>query len=524
MKKLFLALLFILMGFQSAEAAGSFGKLNGSMTCGDKTIGTVGTGIYAGYTLVACENFQTPLDIMGENANNGKYLTTNYGGNNYRIPASPNNQRYRCDSLHTGWQDSNRGSPISSLSDFLVQSGSLAEKVRVLTGGESTLLDSMTNCATTIYSAPWITFTAPAIAEFYSNYPSGAPTGWHPTDWVMQTNPVNTVNGLEFDLCEGSSQYCSYNSNVHGTVGGGWTSGQFSLNGLGNYGANHWYTELLNTSGATLYYDGILEHTYSGDTTVLAQPYEWIMTAVTYNAAWNGDSGLVQSAWNAAGASGAVFSTQQVRLWLPNAVARNIMIPSQFLPTQQVAYNNSGTSINYTFPTCNTVYSNIAPDSCYLQAIGLENSDFGSDPAASASAYTQWPSGLSASGSVLSGTITGAGNHPGRLHLIMIPTKAGGSIGYTANGYIDVGPNITSSSISYSNGTGSFDLYPITSVGSLMPKTVSVSGLPSGLTFSPSTFLITGTATLGSYTITISVTNVSGQNVTNSSVTLTVGT
>jgi Putative Ig domain len=90
---------------------------------------------------------------------------------------------------------------------------------------------------------------------------------------------------------------------------------------------------------------------------------------------------------------------------------------------------------------------------------------------------------------------------------------SGGGIGYVARGYIDIGPLIAEGAASYSDEAGTLDMCSLGDCGTLLPKTMSITGLPSGLRFSPTTFHITGTAAAGAYGIKMTVTNSSGQKV-----------
>ena len=175
--------------------------------------------------------------------------------------------------------------------------------------------------------------------------------------------------------------------------------------------------------------------------------------------------------------------------------------------------------MNYNFPSAASLWGAGVTD--YCQAIKFEDYEPGSN-SAFAGDYFQFPSGLTYNSTTRNLSGITSDQQPGRIHVACTPYVAGGTVGYVARGYIDVGPHITTTTISYSNGAGSYDVYPITNCGTLVPKVMTVTGLPSGLSFNNTTGLITGTATTGAYSITVGVTNSSGQNVTQS-VTLTVG-
>ena len=413
---------------------------------------------------------------------------------------------YYQDPYTTGNQDSNRGVPIGS--DNLSQSNSiLTLKTRIpLNAAETSGINGRNVLDAAINIGTYLTFTPPCIIEFYESFTQGAPAGWHPTSWMGSVDPFGLGTGApgwqEYDFPEALN---GANYNAWGTVTGPGSSAFTFVNSSGY----HLYSLVMTASNAKYYVDGVLIRTVNQDTTNSLKPYGAILTGVTF-------PGFNAGQWTSAGATGASILVDYYRIWIPNATANQIITPAQNLPTQQVAFN---TNFSYVFPSATTTFGSAVSD--FPQAIRYSDMEPGS-ATTGASGYALFPSELTWNSGTrtLSGSVT---SRPGRLHLVDIAYVSGGSIGYTARGYIDVGPRLTSSSISYSNGTGSFDVYTICDVGTLLPKTVSVTGLPSGLTFNPSTFLITGTATPGSYTVSITVTNSSTQSFTNSSVSLTVG-
>lgn len=512
--KLFLSILAVscaAIGILQARPFGG-GSPSGAIppyNIGGVSVGTQGnSGVYTGYTMVGGDNFTGPLSIVHITDPFARYWTTRMGvvgSAGARLNGSATGNGYNIDPYHTGDQDSNRGVAVGSTNMSQGISG-LVLKSRIANGGETPYIDTDQVVSADIFGVSYLTFSAPAVYEVYANFtPSGFPTGWHPTTWLQNVDPANLGTAapgwLEYD----DPEVGECNFNAHGSVVG---PGGVAGPGCGSFDSSfHLYTLVLTASGSDYYTDGVKQLTVAQDATNTLKPYQPIFTGTV--------SAPNITQWTSAGTTGATLTVAWYRVWIPNAQASNVINPTQNLPTLQANFN---TNFTYTFPSATTLWGSNISD--YLQALRYEDFEPGCAHTGCAS-YQQFPSSLTYNNTtrVLSGKFT---DRPGRLHLIAVPYKSGGALGYTAKGYIDIGPTVTSTSISYSNGTGTFDLYFIGDCGTLVPKTMSVTGLPSGLSFSPTTFRITGTATTGTYTINMSVTNSSGQNVS-SNITLTVG-
>lgn len=491
---------------------------------GGTPFGTQGSGIYNGYTLVGGDDFTDLQPNMLRVGNpTGKYMNNTIIAPQGRLRSG--NPRYNGDPYHTGYNDSNRGVPVGYTGCVVQSSSALSLKCRVATSAESALSNSQANIFAGFISLPYLSFTPPAIIEFKTKWNVKYMTGVHPTIWIRQIDPANVRDGIELDLAEGSSQYPEYNLNIWGTVSGwgpGGTAGTptyqpagFTMPSQGFFDGNyHTFTLILDSTGANLYADGSNIGKWNGDATVNGLPFIVFMSIVTYNPAWLGDAGFNQTAFTNGGDAGAVMTNDYYQIWLPNAKANQIIKATQSLPTQQYNY---GDSISYTYPSASTLWGAGNFDSDYLQALKIEDIEPGADTTGSIT-YLQFPTGLSLSGRVLSGTLTGNSKKPGRLHLAAIPTKAGGSLNYTAVGYLDIGPNVTTGTISATAGTsGSYDLYYDCNCGTLLPKTISVTGLPSAFSFdSISTINWTSAAVAGTTSITVTATNSSGQSANSS--------
>ena len=470
---------------------------------------SAGSGIYSGYTLAGGDDFNGPLDVVTAHAPLAKYFTTHVYGAGSRTVAGLLARSYDSDPYHTGSQDANRGAAVGT--NTLAQANSVVSlRSRAANSSETAFVNTRTVVGAMIHSGGYITVSPPCIIEARLAVSSGAPAGWHPTFWVMNAFPLNaqttgSPGWLEFDFPECSSGQRLANTNVHGAVTG-WASDSTAVTG-GPDGTYHLYSLVITAAGVVFYLDGVAVKTESHDGTLPGKPYYVLLTAHTYDGTYGGDAGVNLAAWAAGGATGGVLSVDYYRVWTPSAQSPNVVTPAQQLPTLQVNYN---ATITYTFPALTALWPAGVTD--YCQAIKKDDFEPGNSAEGTVT-YDQFPAGLAFNSStrVLSGITTD--KNPGRLHLAATPYLAGGTLGISARGYIDVGPNITTGTLNLTvNAPYTHDLYPECNCGTLVPKAVTCTGLPAGLSFSPATGLITGTPTaVGTTAVTVGVTNAVGQ-------------
>jgi hypothetical protein len=185
------------------------------------------------------------------------------------------------------------------------------------------------------------------------------------------------------------------------------------------------------------------------------------------------------------------------------------------VPDQFVDY---GSSLTVQLPTKVALWADSTVTE-YLQVVYNEENEPG---VTHSTVFSQFPTGVSYNTSTRQVTVNITSGNTGRLNFVMSAWKADGSTGEPLRFAVNVGPNITASSLSYSSGASvSYDLYAVcdcgvlTSDGAAKAKTISVSGVgSSGLSYSDSTGLLTGTAVTGSYTLSVTCTNSVGQSVT----------
>jgi Putative Ig domain len=487
------------------------GPLNQNII-GGIPVGTAGTaGIYNGYTMVGGDDFNEALSIFNASNPNGKYATTHVYGSGARSVAGGLSSSYDMDPYHTGAQDSNRGVAVNP-GNMLQSASVLSINVRTATGGEAPHLNTRPIVAGMIHTGGYLVVNAPCIIESYCAFTTGNPTGYHPTFWTQNAFPLNTNNsapspgGFEVDIPECDTDGLQANFNAHGTTIGpanSTTDLDPTLMGSGY----HLYSAVLTATDIKYYVDGVLKKTVLQDATNTNRPSYILFTGHTLSPDVSSFAGKP---------SGGTSSIDYYRVWLPTSASSQVLRPGATLPTQQIDF---GGAFSYVFPSSASLWGSGVTD--YCQAIKMEDMEPGCSTEGAA-AYEQFPSGYSWNSGTrtLTGSVT---DRPGRLNLISSALKSGGSLGYVARGYIDVGPNVTTLDLSGLNGTAfSHDLYPECDVGTLLPKVITCTGLPTGLSFSAATGLITGTPTVnGASTVTIGVTNSKGQS-SSKDITLTV--
>jgi hypothetical protein len=120
-------------------------------TIGGVAIGTVGSGAYAGFTMVGGEDFSASLSsLLAQPSNPAGKVAHNFSERDRRL-TSTTSVFALADQYWTGWQDANDGVPVSSFSDVLTQSASvLSLKTRQASTAEKLLMGVRDNTAAAI--------------------------------------------------------------------------------------------------------------------------------------------------------------------------------------------------------------------------------------------------------------------------------------------------------------------------------------------------------------------------------------
>lgn len=490
----------------------------GSQKIGGVAIGTAGSGIYAGYILSGGDDF-TSLSLISAANPTGRYGTARaYSNGGMRSPESgPLAVMYDASPDHTGWNDSNRGVPIGFDTHSIVTgegNGALRLKARRQTAPEQALLNTSVSgqieLGAMIHGAADFWVNSPAIVAVRARIPAGL-YGQHPTIWMLSAYPPGgpTFTGNEYGWEGGRTENEPYhNGHVSGSV-------------TQNHGAKsptyrddnfHTFTVKADTD-YQFRADGTLQFTASVDPNQNGnKPDYLIISNHVYNALFEGQT--YDAADWLANPSGAVMDIEWVQYWRPAGASH--YTPRSTIPD---VFVSAGEALNIALPSQSTLWGATGLTEL-VTAVALEREQPGIS--SNTATFGLMPSGVSYDGGtrVISGTVPAQAG----LLLFAIGVTGDGNTCKPARAYVYVAPIWSgSSSFSWTNGTPvSYDVYANWSVGRLFqsgsnPKGLSVSGLPTGLSFSSSTGLITGTPTVDSSgSLTISCTNSAGQTTSTS--------
>lgn len=498
-------------GSDTASGAAALGAP--PVQIGGVTVGAQGTPgtIYWGYQLVDGDDFDTADQFLTPTSHDGTYMTTrNYGvqsGAPRYLRGAASLGGYEADPWHSGFKDAGRGAVPASFADTIVVSdGSIKLKSRRATSAEKSIMGDLSaknNVSSMIHMGRRNMMRAPCIAEMRLRFPRALSSWnqWHPTFWLIQSQPGNGWDGLELD-CEGFTQQFQFNRNT-------WS------NGVGAYGPTLGTTaavsatdfrtyafEILQVSGAwrvRLWEEGNLvaegSPDYGGNAFDPTRPFHLMMTNHILQ------SGLTQSVFDGAGSAGAVIDCDWWRAWKPTAAT--FRKPMQRPVQLMTAFD---TPFSFDLATPQALWgADVIADVIEM----LPNED--NSPA------QPWVRGLlppsvTRAGNTLAGRIA---DQPGRLILARSVTPAPGDGCVPQPITLCVGPTIRTSALTYTEGQAfSFDAYAAVDCGDLhMGKAVTVTGLPAWASFNPTTGLVTGTPTnTGNSSFTVSGTNAVGQS------------
>lgn len=487
--------------------------LMGSAAVGGIAIGAAGTGLYSGYTLSWGDDFNS-LDILSPASPRGRWWTTRTYFAGSRGSDTLLGTMFDTDPYFTGHNDSNRGVPVG-YSNMSVAGSQLTLQARKATAGEQTHMSSTRNEVAAMISGPgavnWYPGTASTQDVIYEarmkfSAAAGNPAGWHPTLWLQSVNPTIVSDADEIDW-EGNGAAAGLNNSV-------WTAGSASVGQYGTKvahdGAFHTITFVINTTQVLLYIDGSLHVTGTFNGNTKSKPQYPLITSHIYNGTFDGQA-YSAAAWNADG-DGAAITVDWVRVWRRSAQAHYRPLASQ--ADVNVAY---GASVDIVLPAAVTLWGDAGVTE-YLQAVYNEENEPGVTHSA---VYAQFPTGVTYNSGTRTLTVNVTSGNTGRINFVMSAWTAGATC-EPLRFAVNVGPNIATSALTYNNGDAvSYDLYAVCDCGVLVSngvsrtKTISVTGLTgSGLSYSDSTGLLTGTFVDGSYTAAVTVTNAVGQSKT----------
>ena len=498
----------------TSSLAGELSVEAGGELIGGVPIGAPGDGALAGYRLVAGDDFAGDLDIITPAEPFGTYGSTRA----YLLPTNANGPRgavgglslkgYDVDPFHTGHNDKNRGAARASWADSMVQQDSVLKlKVRTASTAERALFNAdlnVNNIAAMIHTAGELIFKPPFHIEFRARLTKAqlAMGGFHPSFWLMQMDPPRSGDGLEIDW-EGESDLIEANYFD-------WSGGTSTASKGGNIdtvydGQFHTFGLEVTATHLRWFYDGSLFREQAKILQFPDKPFYALVTSHVTNFASDPYS---DANWTAAGSEGASIDLDYIRLWQPaEAVKREPMLP----PAEYEA--DAGKAFSFTLPPAVEVWG--AAINERVEAFISESNSPGGNYNGG---FSGWPAGISYNPAtrVLSGSTT----QPGTLHIVRYPLEGGSARPQRIA--LHIGPRL--SSTTWPNAkvgqAYEFDLYAACDAGQLTSdqsgqraKTITVAGLPAGLSCSDSTGMVTGTPTAaGSASPKVTITNSRGQS------------
>lgn len=498
----------------TSSLAGELSVEAGGELIGGVPIGAPGDGALAGYRLVAGDDFAGDLDIITPAEPFGTYGSTRA----YLLPTNANGPRgavgglslkgYDVDPFHTGHNDKNRGAARASWADSMVQQDSVLKlKVRTASTAERALFNAdlnVNNIAAMIHTAGELIFKPPFHIEFRARLTKAqlAMGGFHPSFWLMQMDPPRSGDGLEIDW-EGESDLIEANYFD-------WSGGTSTASKGGNIdtvydGQFHTFGLEVTATHLRWFYDGSL---FREQAKILQFPDKPFYALVTSHVTNFGSDPYSDADWIAAGAAGATIDLDYIRLWQPaDAVKREPLLP----PVEYQAA--SGAAFSFTLPPAVDVWGSAINER--VEAFISESNSPGGNYNGG---FAGWPAGISYNAATR--VLSGASTQPGTLHIVRYPLEGG--FARPQRLALHIGPRLTSTT--WPNATVGqayeFDLYAACDAGQLTSdangaraKTITVTGLPTGLSYSDSTGMVTGTPTAaGSASPKVTIVNSRGQS------------
>ena len=517
-----------------AAVVGAFVKTSGayqSVLSGGtpSTIGpyTIGADVINGgrtYKATTGDDFTSGVSFITAGSPTGKYSTTRTyqslsPGNGPRGNASGSLalKGYDADAGHTGYNDTNRGAAITSYADLITNTGGrLVLKSRTATAPEKATFVSASapNASAMISTAPSLVVMAPFFAETKMKLTKAQANmrGWHPTFWMMQMKSVSSYTNTELDWEANSLQIAPNKYS--------WLNGQSSPS-TGtpvNYNSAQEYVfriEVLLDGSVNFYKDGVFIRGLGAGTVVdTTRPY-YVM--LTNHVADFPEDPYVDADWVAAGATGCVIDADYI--FLATSVGT---VYSPLIGTQTYNYDY-GSALNITLPSATAVWgSEVTED---IESWAQESNEPGGDYQGG---YLNKPPGLTydlatlaiTGTPILNATKIAPTNNSGRI-MVCRYTRVAGTACVPHRTIINIGPHLAVPNLPNATvgSAYSYDLYSAADCGVLVcdasgnrTKTVSISGLPSGLSYNDTTGLITGTpASSFDVTVSVTITNSQGQ-------------
>lgn len=488
-----------------------------AVVIGGLAVGTVGTGIYAGYTLSGGDDFQT-LDLISAANPHGKYFTTRtYSGNGgARAPASGGLAvMHDVSPDYTGWQDSNRGIPVASFANsHQIVAGEGTGALRLMAIRQSASEQALLNTGVSgqvertamISGASALWWDSPAIIEFRARMPTG-PHGQHPSLWALSAEPPGGpgFTGNEYFLECGNSKVAFYHNKWSG---GSLTNTETDINNFreGNF---HTYTGVLSAIDYRFYVGGALLKTVALDPDGQGDKADhMLITHHILNSIYQSQT-YTPTEWDPANLpNGVVIDIEWFRVWRLSTAKH--YEPLRSLPDEFVL---AGSTFSVVLPSQASLWG----EQGITEYVTCVQNEVEEPDGSNTTSYSRFPAGISYDGvtRTLSGTMP---SQAGALYVV-IGVKGDGNTCVPAKFRLCAAPvYIGSGSYSWTVGAvANNDIYSEWDVGRLFrigsnPKGLAVTGLPPGLYFDAVAGRVMGNApTARSGTLTLNCMNSVGQ-------------
>lgn len=478
---------------------------------GGTNIGTLATsGPENGMTLVYGDDFDGPLDLMGPAPSRrfGRYATTR---GNYLINDAGQQPRASTglggvdsDPLWTGNLDSNRGRPVASMSDMIVQSGGkISLRQRDMVSGEAAQvpINNQNVLSSMMHTAFDVLFRAPFVIKWREQ--RFANNRDHMTAWFMQ-NMGFTRDDAELDVeaaskkdGSGDGRQIEFNNNIW--VGTNRSSARSSGSNpiTVDYTTPKTYALQATDAGVVNYYleDQLRSTMDTEGTKVLGAAYHFVLSNHMYNV--TRPSGVSR------------LECDYYQVWVPG----KHYVPQVSPILIQVASGESKTTV---LPTQAALWGEGVTER--IEACMVEPNEPGGTN--NGVFYTDLPSGVTYNAGTRELTVNVT--TPGRLNIGRYVSLPGCST-QVHRIAVEVGPVIRLQDFTVTQGAAvNVDVYAavdcgiLTTDGTNKAKTITVTGLPAGLSYDDATGLITGTTTAatGPRTLVVTGTNSVGQQAT----------
>jgi hypothetical protein len=473
-------------------------------------------------------NLLTPTNTAGKYAPNVTYVVDVPGSNAQSFFTFTS---YETNPYDTGFNDFYRGQPPLTVQDIMTQSpgptgsnGVITFKARAFSAAlewkgtdraEPMLAGHITSNPYFVANPPYYCEARVRVSSANQN---GVNAGPYAAVWSYPVGYNSNGNPIEIDWPDSDGAKSWVPRIVlwtDTTPPGGGANTVVNVTSPPNLYDGNWHVvacQVNATSGLTFYIDGVSMGTIAQNMQANGvRPLQMIAGVLTTGAL---------PYWGLSPPNTLVMDMDWWRFWIPAAnVLRKPLVSPVVSVTGCTLLSNGdilatlGTPFTITLPSATTLWgAAVTVDTVESMPISVRAP--GGLMTAKVGTTAQWPSGVSYSGNVITGTIS---DQPGEMWVVRTGTNVGDAC-MVSRFRVVVGPRIlTPSNVNMSTGSAyTFDAYRDADVGNALPLAVSVTGLPTGLSMGlagPTKGIVTGTPS-ATGTATFTITNVVGQTAT----------